>query len=330
MVTALYGGSFDPFHLGHLSVVELAAESFDAVYVVVLANSQKSSGMFPRSQRAALVSQSTRHLPNVSVHEYHGLIVDAATELGADVLLRSAHKEGQHERSMAATNERLTGIPLDRSRSPAESTQRLKSPPCQDRTVLEAPRWNSNLHALEILLEQVPDGAETGLDVGCGEGETSRRLGQRVPRVVGIDCDAASIAVARDRNDDIQYILGDFLAEDLDQRFDVVTSVAMLHHVDHTSALTRMAGLVRPGGVLLVVGLAKSRSVGDFARDAWDTVAVRRHTLTNRVWETTAPIVWPPPLSHGQVRAATLSVLPDANVRRVPYFRYGLTWRCPL
>ena len=110
MVKALYGGSFDPFHLGHLSVVERAAESFDAVYVVVLANSQKSSGMFPRSQRAVLVAESTCHLTNVSVHEYHGLVVDAATELAADVLLRSAHKEGQHERSMAATNERLTGI----------------------------------------------------------------------------------------------------------------------------------------------------------------------------------------------------------------------------
>lgn len=110
MVKALYGGSFDALHLGHLSVVELAAESFDAVYVVVLANPDKTSGMFSRAQRAALVSDSTRHLPNVNVHQYYGLVVDAAAELGADALLRSAHKESQHERAMAATNEHLTGI----------------------------------------------------------------------------------------------------------------------------------------------------------------------------------------------------------------------------
>ncbi len=191
------------------------------------------------------------------------------------------------------------------------------------------PRWNSNLHALEILMENLPSEAETGLDVGCGEGETTRRLRRRLPRVAGIDCDADSIAEARDHGDDIDYILGDFMTEDLDQSFDVVTSVAMVHHVDHESALARMAGLVRPGGVLIVVGLAKSRSVGDFARDAWDAVAVRRYTLTRPVWATTAPIVWPPPLSHGQVRTATLRVLPDARVDRVPYFRYGVTWRRP-
>lgn len=54
--------------------------------------------------------RSATYLGNVSVHEHHGLIVDAARALRADVLLRSAHKEAQHERSMAATNEKLTGI----------------------------------------------------------------------------------------------------------------------------------------------------------------------------------------------------------------------------
>lgn len=110
MVSALYGGSFDPIHLGHLSIVELAAKSFETVYVVVLANPEKPTGMFSRAERAQLVAASTAHLSNVIVHEYHGLTVNCANELGVDVLLRSAHKEGQHEQSMAATNHLLTGI----------------------------------------------------------------------------------------------------------------------------------------------------------------------------------------------------------------------------
>lgn len=195
--------------------------------------------------------------------------------------------------------------------------------------MVDGTRWNSNLHAFDILLEHVPPGGERGLDVGCGEGETARRLRRQVRSVVGVDCDAASIAEARARGDDIEYVAGDFMALDLDGHFDVVTSVAMLHHVDHVAALTRMAALVRPGGALLVVGMAKSRSVPDWARDAWDAVAVRRHTLTKPVWHTTAPMVWPPPLSHGQVRSTTKELLPGAEVRRLPYFRYGLTWQRP-
>ena len=110
----------------------------------------------------------------------------------------------------------------------------------------------------------------------------------------------------------------------------MVSAVAMMHHVDQRSALPRLAALVRPGGLLLVVGLARSRSVGDFARDAIDSIAVRRHTVSKGVWTTPSPKVWPPVLSYAQSRAVSLSALPDASFERVPFFRYALTWRRPV
>ena len=67
---------------------------------------------------------------------------------------------------------------------------------------MTAERWNSNLHAFEGLLRTVPTGAMRGLDVGCGEGETSRRLRKRVPSVMGLDTDASSIEQARPAGDD--------------------------------------------------------------------------------------------------------------------------------
>ena len=191
-------------------------------------------------------------------------------------------------------------------------------------------RWNSNLHAFGRLLDRIPAGATSGLDVGCGEGETARRLRVCVPAVVGVDPDLASIETARAFDDDIAYVLGDLTSVDLPPAsYDVVTAVAVIHHLDHCTALERLASFVRPGGVLLVVGLARSRSIRDLVRDAFDAVAVRRHTFRNDVWETPAPKVWPPPITHADARRVTREVLPDAVVERLPYFRYGITWTRP-
>jgi SAM-dependent methyltransferase len=188
-------------------------------------------------------------------------------------------------------------------------------------------RWNSNLHSFEHLMRAIPVDAHCGLDVGCGEGETTRRLRRRLTSVVGVDVDPASIETARSHGDDIDYVLGDFAVVDLpEESFDVVSAVAVLHHVDLREGLTRLAALVRPGGVLLVVGLARSRSVSDLARDGRDAVSIRRHTFTKDVWETPSPKLWPPPLTYSQARNAARSVLPTATFERIGYFRYGLTW----
>lgn len=188
-------------------------------------------------------------------------------------------------------------------------------------------RWNSNLHALDRLLRTIPAGARRGLDVGCGEGETARRLRRHVEHVTGIDPDQPSIDEARSHGDDITYVVADLESADLaPASFDVVTAVASLHHMEHRAGLTALRELVAPGGVLLVVGLARSRSPLDFARDALDVVGVRRQMLTREVWETPAPKTWPPPWTYTEARRVSAELLPGVAYRRVPHFRYTLRW----
>jgi pantetheine-phosphate adenylyltransferase len=107
---ALYPGSFDPVHLGHLSIIERAAGAFDEVVVAVLGNPNKSGGLFSVDERVRLLAEATAQVPRVRVIAHHGLAVDAATSVGASVLLRAAHKDRGDEHTMAATNERLTGV----------------------------------------------------------------------------------------------------------------------------------------------------------------------------------------------------------------------------
>ena len=110
MPSALYPGSFDPFHLGHLSVVEQAAAIFDEVVVAVLGNSRKQSGLLPIPDRVRLARHATAHLSNVRCVSSSALTVDLARIEDVEFLVRSGHKEAGHEGTMAVMNQRLSGI----------------------------------------------------------------------------------------------------------------------------------------------------------------------------------------------------------------------------
>jgi SAM-dependent methyltransferase len=193
-------------------------------------------------------------------------------------------------------------------------------------TVPRRLRRNANLDVFRALLaRELPSGSvATGIDIGCGEGETARILhAHDVGSVVGVDPHEPSIDEARRiGGDGVTYVHADALHVELPQA-DVVTSVAMLHHVDMVGGLRVMASLVAPGGLLLVVGLAKSTYPRDLLYDVAGSVAVRLH----RSWHTTAPMVWPPPVTYAEARRIAEYVLPGVRYRREIRLRYSLAWR---
>jgi len=196
----------------------------------------------------------------------------------------------------------------------------------------DRPRWNHNLHYHRVVLDAVPAHAAHALDVGCGEGDLARDLSARVPHVTAIDRHAPSIEQARHRPgaSGIDFITGDFLEYELPARsYDLVASVAVVHHMDMERALSRMQELLRPGGTLVVIGLARSRRPGDLAFDAAGTIADRLHRLTKPYTEHASPTVWPPPLTYGQVRRAAERILPGVRYRRRALWRYSLVWTSP-
>ena len=77
MITkALYAGSFDPLTLGHLDIIERAANIFDEVVVGVVVNLEKKT-MFNFEERMDMIKEVTGHLPNVTVDMCDGLLADA-------------------------------------------------------------------------------------------------------------------------------------------------------------------------------------------------------------------------------------------------------------
>jgi pantetheine-phosphate adenylyltransferase len=111
VAVALYAGSFDPIHLGHLGVIEHAARTYEEVVVAVVANPEKSVGMFGPEERLRFLIGATTHLPTVRSVHFYGLTAALARSEGATVLVRAAHKERRDELSMAAMNRLMAEIP---------------------------------------------------------------------------------------------------------------------------------------------------------------------------------------------------------------------------
>jgi SAM-dependent methyltransferase len=191
-------------------------------------------------------------------------------------------------------------------------------------------RWNHNIHYFPLVLRAVPEGARSALDVGCGEGMLARELRRSVPRVTGIDLHEPSLTEARGYPGDVKYLLGDFLTYPFEPAtFDVVAAMASLHHMGEATALTRMRELVRPGGVLVVVGLARASRLRDVPGELAGVVPNAYFRATRNHWKHPSPVVLPAPSTYAQVRKWADDLLPGARYRRHLLWRYSITWRRP-
>lgn len=102
---AIVPGSFDPITLGHVDIVQRAAERYDRVYVAVMINRDKKY-MFTLSQREQIANAAIRHIPNATVISSEGMLWELAMQLGACALVKGYRNEidREYEKKMAQFN----------------------------------------------------------------------------------------------------------------------------------------------------------------------------------------------------------------------------------
>ncbi len=108
MTIAVYPGSFDPIHYGHIDIARRAAKIFDTLIWAAYDRPSKNL-MFTTEERIALMREAAKDMPNIKVMPYHGLTVEFARKQGATVMVRGLRVtyDFEMEYQTALTNREL-------------------------------------------------------------------------------------------------------------------------------------------------------------------------------------------------------------------------------
>ena len=110
MVRALFPGTFDPIHYGHMDIANRASKLFDEVVMAVYDKPLKNL-MFSPEQRISLVREAFQSNPKIKVTGYSGLTIEFAKQIDAHVIVRGLRvfSDFEFEFRMALANQRMAG-----------------------------------------------------------------------------------------------------------------------------------------------------------------------------------------------------------------------------
>lgn len=112
MRKGLFVGTFDPFTIGHDSVVRRALPLFDRLVIGVVGDNVHKPGMSPAEERIKIISELYQNEPAIEVKPFYGLAMDFARQEGAQFIVKGVRSvsDFEYEQWQADFNRRLGGI----------------------------------------------------------------------------------------------------------------------------------------------------------------------------------------------------------------------------
>ncbi|UKY47429.1 class I SAM-dependent methyltransferase [Streptomyces inhibens] len=195
--------------------------------------------------------------------------------------------------------------------------------------------WDHNAHYHRWILRQLPKRFDTALDIGSGSGDLVRLLATRANEVQGIDCDPVIISRAQRLTPPaipVTFTVADALTGIPAGSYDAITCVATIHHLPFAEALTVFRRHLAPGGTLVVVGLSRAQTAGDYLLGAAASpLNAATGWLKNKGRRAPRPVSMtaltrPADMSFSDIVSEAHHALPGARLRRRLFWRYTLVW----
>lgn len=178
-------------------------------------------------------------------------------------------------------------------------------------------------------------GGATAVDVGCGTGNLVAALAGVFPSVIGIEPDPATAAIAARRFPGSRVLIhARAFGSEPAEAYDLIVFVASLHHMPLRRALQEARAAVRPGGRVVIIGVARETS-SDALRSVVSLlltplIGLLRHPAraTDVPAHMKAPTA-PADESFDEIRHVAAKLLPGIRMRRRLFWRYTASWVAP-
>ena len=207
---------------------------------------------------------------------------------------------------------------------------------------MSAVPFSHNDHYHPLLLRQVPAGARTALDVGCGTGKFARRLAAAGLTVHAVDASSEVIELARALGTPgpgtIEYQQADIRSLSLPtDHYDFISCLASIHHVPFDTVRALRQALA-PGGILVILGLARPRSAIDLLK--WVILGPPLNLVARlMVWAgerlnggvdySLKPPIRSETMTMTEIRHKSDVLLPGRTVKPLLFWRYLLVFHLP-
>lgn len=196
--------------------------------------------------------------------------------------------------------------------------------------------WSHNDHFHDWILRHLPVRRRSALDVGCGHGGLLVALSKCFDHAHGTELDKEvrgaarrTIAALPGASVDARHLV------EMEGSYDLITMVAVLHHLDTEAALAQCRRLLAPGGRLMVVGLARPDTTIDWLWDVFCLLSNPVIGLIKHPRRAAVSVEGPgfpvvdPTETYAQLCRSFNELMPGARLSRRLGFRYTAMWTKP-